>query len=92
MKKVESLAHLYRLAEEKKSIVLAANLTTLVQPPKGWVGHQGRTPAAWAINWTGQMIHRLLPYMYVHEPKEKPRASRTAKDVERSTAESPKKE
>jgi hypothetical protein len=58
MTPVKDLSHLYSLAQEKRSI-------TLFGGPPGWIGYQGHTPAAWAINWTGQMIHRLLPYMFV---------------------------
>jgi hypothetical protein len=64
LEKVRDLEHLSQLASKKQSIVMIGG-------GRDWVGHDGRTPAAWAINWSGQMIQQLLPYMFVYKPKEK---------------------
>lgn len=64
LEKVRDLEHLSQLASKRQSIVMIGG-------GKSWLGHQGYTPAAWAINWSGEMIQRLLPYMFVYKPKEK---------------------
>jgi len=74
LEKVRDLDHLCQLVQEKKSIFIAGIGL------RGWTGHQGYTPAAWVINWSGHMIQQLLPYMFVYKPKEKKSAKSPAEE------------
>jgi hypothetical protein len=73
LEKVRDLGHLSQLASKRQSIVM-------IGCGRDCVGHAGRTPAAWAINWSGQMIQQLLPYMFVYRPKEKKSAESSTEE------------
>jgi hypothetical protein len=63
MEQVRDLSHLHQLAQEKKAVVITKG--------RGWMGRQGYTPAAWAMNFSGSALHYMIPNMYVYEPKPK---------------------
>ena len=60
-KRVKNLNHLAHLARERKSVVL---------PGIGFMGRQGYSPAAWALNMQGSMLCWMLREgIYIYEPK-----------------------
>jgi hypothetical protein len=61
-KRVKSLEQLNDLADQKRAVVL----------PGPWRGHQGHTPAAWAMHFQAENLYWLLKAgIYEYRPKPK---------------------
>ncbi len=59
-RRIADLADLEIAAKERRAVIL---------PGEGWQGHKGYTPAAWAINFPGAVLLRMLREgIYLYHP------------------------